>query len=331
MRWVFACLVLTLALSGCAGPVTPSLATLRPSSAPATPFPNETIAPPTPAATSLPVTPTLTATPASLLTEAGACPGATPVCILPWPFVFRRPLDPAANNVMDPTYLYGATQDGKREPHHGVDFPNAQGTPVLAAGDGIVVVAGNDKLALYGWVTSFYGNLVVIEHHLAGNPRTVYTLYGHLSKIIAQLGQNVHAGDKIGEVGSTGIAIGSHLHLEVRITNDDYKSTRNPQLWLIPLPGSGTLAGRVVDAQGNPVHLTINFQRLLNAQPTSLYPIETYPRESLNADDLLHENFAVGDLDAGEYRLSFIYNRKLYEQTLRIQAGQLTLVIFHVQ
>jgi murein DD-endopeptidase MepM/ murein hydrolase activator NlpD len=259
-----------------------------------------------------------------------SCPEPETVCILTGHFVFQRPVDPMATVVIDPTYRYGSTQDGKRDPHHGVDFPNKAGTSVLAVGDGQVVVAGDDKLALYGWVTSFYGNLVVIEHHLPGFGQPVYTLYGHLSKLNVQVGQTVQAGDKIGEVGSTGIAIGSHLHLEVRITSNTYKSTRNPEPWLIPLPGTGTLAGRVVDRQGNPVHTTVTLQYIVNDEIFPVYPIETYPRESLNGDDLLQENFAAGDRPAGQYRLSLIYNGSFYEQQVQVEPGKLTFVIFRV-
>ncbi len=347
MRWTFALasaslpvrglrsagLALILALSGCAAPIP---ATQTPAGLPAT-VATQTLTeiPVIPTLTAPPalatVTPALTATPGEVTMLGGTCPEPETVCILPRPFFFQRPIDPAATAVIDPTYRYGATQDGRRDPHHGVDFPNMEGTAVLAVGDGAVVVAGNDKLALYGWVTSFYGNLVVIEHHLPGFARTVYTLYGHLSKISVQVGQNVRAGDKIGEVGATGIAIGSHLHLEVRITNNNYKSTRNPELWLIPLPGTGVLAGRVVDTQGALVRTTITIQRVVNDEIFPVYPIETYPRESLNSDDVLHENFATGDRIAGQYRLSLIYNGRLYEQALQIQPGKLTLVIFRVQ
>jgi murein DD-endopeptidase MepM/ murein hydrolase activator NlpD len=262
---------------------------------------------------------------------ATTCVEGVTACFLPGHFVFERPVDPAATVVIDPTYRYGATQDGKRDPHHGVDFPNKEGTPVLAAGSGEVVVAGDDKLALYGWVTSFYGNLVVIEHHLPGFDQTIYTLYGHLSKVAVQVGQKVKAGDKIGEVGATGIAIGSHLHLELRIANNGYKSTRNPELWLKPLPGTGVLAGRVVDAQGNLARTSITIQRLINDETFPVYPLETYPRESLNSDDLLRENFVSGDRPAGLYRLSLIYNGRFYEQQVQIEAGTLTFVIFNVR
>jgi murein DD-endopeptidase MepM/ murein hydrolase activator NlpD len=254
-------------------------------------------------------------------------------CIVPGHFVFQRPVDPSANNAIDQTYRYGTTENDKREPHHGIDFPNKQGTSVLAAGDGKVVVAGNDKLALYGWVTSFYGNLVVIEHPLPGFGGTVYTLYGHLYKVDVTVGQQVKAGDLIGEVGSTGIAIGSHLHFEVRIGTDTYKSTRNPELWLQPPSGMGALAGRILDAQGNPVKSAVTIQRLDENGATlsdPIYQAETYARESLNSDNLFHETFAVGELTAGAYRLTLIYNGKLYEQRVKIEPEKLTIVEFRL-
>jgi len=318
---VFFALTLILALNGCAAPAS---ATQTPTTTPV----------PTLAQTPIPVgeTPTETVAPSPKGTFPAemSCPASETVCIVPGHFLFQRPLDSSANQTIDRTYSYGATQDGKREPHHGVDFPNAQGTSVLAAGTGQVVVAGNDKLALYGPLTSFYGNLVVIEHPLPGVDGAIYTLYGHLFKVNAQVGQSVQAGDKIGEVGATGIAIGSHLHLEVRITNNDYRSSRNPELWVQPLPGMGALAGRVVDAQGSLVKATITIQRVENDAVILLYPIETYPRESLNSDDVLQENFVVGDLAAGQYRLTLIYNGQIYEQRVQIVPGKLTVVEFRL-
>ncbi len=333
-------LILILALSGCAAPTSPgatprSVSTVTPATLlTETPVPTLT-------ATQLPATVTPTVTPALpapvpqvqvSVSEGMSCSAGEMHCIVPGHFVFRRPIDPSANNAVDQTYRYGTTQDDKREPHHGIDFPNAQGTPVLAAGEGQVVVAGNDKLALYGWVTSFYGNLVVIEHPLPGFGGTVYTLYGHLYKVNVTVGQQVKGGDPIGEVGATGIAIGSHLHFEVRIGANTYKSTRNPDLWLQPPPGMGALAGRVLDAQGNPVKSTINIQRMENGVILTdpIYQIETYARESLHSDDILQETFAVGELTAGEYRLTLIYNGKIYDQRVKIEAGKLTIIDFRL-
>jgi murein DD-endopeptidase MepM/ murein hydrolase activator NlpD len=345
MRWTFALtstslplqglcsagLTVILALSGCAAPAPVTQTPLRLPQVNVTHSPAGT---PVPTLVRSPVserpTATVTVSPSAASAAETPCPESGTACILTGHFVFQRPVAPAKTVIIDPTYRYGATQEDKRAPHHGVDFPNTAGTSVLAVGDGEVVVAGNDKLALYGWVTNFYGNLVVLEHHLPGFEQTIYTLYGHLSKLNVQVGQSVQTGDKIGEVGSTGIAIGSHLHLEMRITNNDYKSTRNPELWLVPLPGTGTLAGRIVDANGQLVRTTIIIQRLVNDEIFPVYPIEAYARESLNSDDVLQENFAVSDRPAGSYRLSLIYNGRFYEQQVQVEPGKLTLVIFHV-
>ena len=61
-----------------------------------------------------------------------------------------------------------------------------------------------------GWYGG-YGNCVRIAH--ANN---FETLYGHLSRIVVRVGQEVTLGEKIGEVGSTGHSTGTHLHYEVR-------------------------------------------------------------------------------------------------------------------
>ncbi len=85
----------------------------------------------------------------------------------------------------------------------------------------------------------FYGNVIIIRH-----ANELYTLYAHLSNIFVKEGDKVSAGDMIGEVGDTGGATGSHLHFEVRKGGDgtDYFSTQNPELWLIPHEGTGTLS-----------------------------------------------------------------------------------------
>jgi murein DD-endopeptidase MepM/ murein hydrolase activator NlpD len=202
---------------------------------------------------------------------------------------------------------------------------------VLAAADGEVVFAGDDKLTLIAWVTGFYGNVIVLKHELAGE--TFFTLYGHLYKIDVAVGQVVKAGDQIGEVGATGSAIGSHLHFEVRRGKNDYKSTRNPELWLMPLEGTGVLAGMILDEAGNVVKGTINVQRVENGtfDPLSVGSASTYPRETINSDDVWNETFVLGEILVGEYRLSLVHNGMVYEQIVNIEAGRLTLVKFIVK
>lgn len=325
MRKFVHALMLALALSGCSALAFPAPTRSVPT-VPAASTPTETQ---TPSATPLSATspPPVTATPAA---GEMRCPPAESTCTVSGHFIFQRPLAPSTNNKIDQTYRYGTTQDDKREPHYGADFPNAQGTAVLAAGDGLVVVAGDDKFKKYGWFGNFYGNLVVIEHHAPGYSEPVYTLYGHLFKVVAKVGQQVRAGDLIGKVGATGIAIGSHLHLEVRVGANDYQSTRNPELWLIPSPGTGVLAGRVLNAQGQPAKSSITIQRLQNGKvlPDRIFSPVTYAHGALNGDDVLAENFAIGELAAGEYRLTLLHNGRLYEERIKITAGMLTVVEF---
>ena len=87
--------------------------------------------------------------------------------------------------------------------HSGTDFRADPGTPVLAAGSGIVVFAGRQ---------SGYGNIVYVDH--GGG---VVTRYAHMRKIETAVGARVTGGDRIGQVGSTGRATGPHLHFEIRL------------------------------------------------------------------------------------------------------------------
>jgi murein DD-endopeptidase MepM/ murein hydrolase activator NlpD len=90
--------------------------------------------------------------------------------------------------------------------HNGYDLSCPIGTPIYAAGDGIVEFAGWNK---------GYGNLTRIEH--GGG---LSTRYGHQSKLLIKTGQTVKAGQKIGLVGSTGMSTGPHLHFEVRVNGN---------------------------------------------------------------------------------------------------------------
>ena len=85
--------------------------------------------------------------------------------------------------------------------HGGIDIAAGQGTPVYAPQSGMVIYSG-----AYGG----YGNVVVLNH---GN--TLFTVYGHNSKLLVQPGQMVYRGQVISLVGSTGRSTGPHLHFEV--------------------------------------------------------------------------------------------------------------------
>jgi murein DD-endopeptidase MepM/ murein hydrolase activator NlpD len=94
---------------------------------------------------------------------------------------------------------------GRVRRHEGTDYAARPGTPVMAAGDGVVLRAG--------WAGG-YGNLVELRH-LNG----ITTRYGHLRGVARRVrrGSRVEQGQTIGYVGSTGLASGPHLHYEFRI------------------------------------------------------------------------------------------------------------------
>ena len=89
--------------------------------------------------------------------------------------------------------------------HGAIDIAASRGTPIYAAGGGVVILA------------RYYGNAgrtVFIDH---GGGMT--TLYFHMDKILVSVGQSVISGDQIGTIGTTGRTTGPHLHFETRLRN----------------------------------------------------------------------------------------------------------------
>lgn len=89
--------------------------------------------------------------------------------------------------------------------HGGIDLAGPAGTPIYAAGDGVVIKAGSSR---------GFGNLIIIDH---GNG--LQTWYGHMNsnQIYVRPGQQVKRGDHIAGIGSAGDSTGPHLHFEVRV------------------------------------------------------------------------------------------------------------------
>lgn len=100
------------------------------------------------------------------------------------------------------TYRYRG-QDVDTQMHFGYDLAAVRHGPVPAANSGVVVFAGP---------LSIYGNAVVVDHGLG-----LQTLYGHLSSIEVKEGDEVAKEQELGRTGSTGLALGDHLHYEVLI------------------------------------------------------------------------------------------------------------------
>jgi len=261
---------------------------------------------PTPQSTTTPAT---RHTPGATRHAATATPTPFPTFTPPPPpppvadehLYWLRPVPASGPTWTDKSYPYSSTRGGALRPHHGVEFVVQSGTPVLAVAAGTVVVAGDDSQTAYGPQTAFYGNLVVLQ--LAGTGNTpIFALYGHLSEVTVSLGQVVAAGETLGFSGASGVADGPHLHLEVRAGGNNYGATRNPLLWLKPLPGTGVVAGRVVGASGELLHeAPVALQRVDGLAPYTA--TTSYALDGPNPDDALGENFVMDDVEPGFYEL----------------------------
>ncbi len=126
-------------------------------------------------------------------------PGQVPLGIFAWPLAGDYPVNSPYGWRPDPF------DPSKTEYHGGIDIACPEGTPILAAADGTVVVANSTD----SWGGS-YGYYVKIQHD-----GTYSTLYAHCSQIAVTGGQQVVKGQVIGYVGSTGNSSGNHLHFEV--------------------------------------------------------------------------------------------------------------------
>ena len=90
--------------------------------------------------------------------------------------------------------------------HPGIDISVPVGTPVKAAGKGVVTYAG--------WLSG-YGNVVIIDHGYG-----IQSVYGHNSQILVKVGQTVKRGDIIAKSGNTGRSTGPHVHFEIRVNGN---------------------------------------------------------------------------------------------------------------
>ena len=258
-------------------------------------------------------------------------------CTFPGHFLLSLPIPDEFNNDIDNSYRYGTTQNHIRETHHGVEFSNPSGTPVLAAADGKVLVAGDDLEVQYGEFLNFYGNLVIIEHNLPELDYPIFTLYAHLSRIDVKPGENVTTGQVIGAVGTSGTALGSHLHFEVRVKNNTYESTQNPDLWLKYYryteirTQNGTLVVKLNYENDSIYTISILIENFTEPENPYHEPIYT---ESYSWQAPQHpvwdENLVVSDLKPGTYRVSFIREDRSFREFFDIEPGKLTFIEFKI-
>jgi murein DD-endopeptidase MepM/ murein hydrolase activator NlpD len=241
-------------------------------------------------------------------------------------FWIGRPLGAGGSSWPASNYLYGTTKGGKLAVHHGVDFGADYGTPLVAVAAGEVLVSGGDQEVVYGLRPDFYGILIVIRLDQTYNGQPVYVLYAHLSEVLVKVGQRVEPGQLIGESGSSGAALGPHLHLEVRVGENDYAHTRNPQLLMIPAEDRGAVAVRVVNRDGQ---LIPDFPVILSraASPRLLYRgVWTYTDNHVRGDDLFGENAAFASIPPGPYWVRGIVGGHEFAMPALVMPGRTTVV-----
>jgi hypothetical protein len=247
------------------------------------------------------------------------------------PWMPRPIVGTEGNPYIDATYRYGSTMDGDLQQHQGVEFNNPAGTPVHATGDGTVVFAG---------VAEQGARTIAVRMDERWNDQFVFTTYYHNSELLVRAGQHVKAGDVIARVGNTGRAGNDHLHYEVHVApsadsskivnaNERFPAyTRNPSLWLEPIPGTGVVAGRVTDSTGK-LLAGVRIHGLVQTYPeeTPFSYAETYG-DRAHGDAAYHENFAVGDVAPGDYVLGVDIAGKRVWRRVHVDAGRVTFVEF---
>ncbi|NDJ84575.1 MAG: M23 family metallopeptidase [Chloroflexi bacterium] len=254
-------------------------------------------------------------------------------------FFFRRPVDASANSRSIFYYPYGARYSGSETRiHHGVDMPNPIGEEVLAGSSGTVIWAGSvTEDTTFGSMEVYasYGKVVVIEHDFTYQGQKLWTLYAHLSVVFVEAGAQVEMSDVIGLTGNTGIVTGPHVHFEVRLGVNDYWNTRNPLMWIAPFLDHGVVAGRIIDEQG--VYIDgVNLQllqggRTIDRTVTYIRPKGGGARQHrVVPDDNWQENFAMGDVPAGQYQVVAIVQGRRFTETITVRPGMVNWVEFQV-
>ena len=251
-----------------------------------------------------------------------------PLYPIPWAisphdhFFFSRPILADEVNWATGNYRYGGVFF-ENIVHSGIDIAAERGTPVIAAGSGKVIWAG---YGLYSGIPANnndpYGLAVVILHDFGYLDQSLYTLYGHMSRIDVVRGQIVQTGDLLGQVGDTGFTTGPHLHFEVRLGRNNFFATYNPELWMAPPVGWGVLAGRLTNTNRESL-LTSHTIIVRNLDTGKIWNVDSYDFSGgINMDPYYKENLVIGDLPEGNYRLETNYLGVSYNIELVLQPGR---------
>jgi murein DD-endopeptidase MepM/ murein hydrolase activator NlpD len=237
-------------------------------------------------------------------------------------FYFVRPI--LVNEVNWPlnNYRYGYIFPDSDAIHTGVDIDAPRGTIIHAAASGTVVWAGFGLLSGdQGNKEDPYGMAVVVRHDFGFEGHRLSTVYAHMEQVLVQVGQKVQAGDDLGLVGDTGFTTGPHVHFEVRLETDNYFTTRNPELWMVPPEGDGVLVGRLLNTDGS--WLDAHSVDVIG-QDRSDNQVFTYAATGIYHDDYYQENLVLSDLPAGNYTVKVSYDDKEYDLKIAIHSGAIS-------
>jgi murein DD-endopeptidase MepM/ murein hydrolase activator NlpD len=243
-------------------------------------------------------------------------------------FWLSKPLPGAGRTLINQRFPYGWDENGRLLLHNGVDIAEDLGTPVLAVADGTVIVAQSDLNSWYGWRCDWYGHLVVIELDQKWLDQPVFVLYGHILNLKVEAGDRVVREQPLAEIGIGGAATNPHLHLEVRIGENEFSATRNPMLWIDPGPTRGVIVGRLVDPQGRPwqgVPLAL-VDREGTEGNASTWSYLGDPQQLMNPDEGWAENFVFSDIQPGEYDIYTSIQGFDYRQPVTVKAGEVVVV-----
>jgi len=251
----------------------------------------------------------------------------------PW---LGRPVARTDNPLNDQTYRWGSTMGAMIGiQHQGIDINVPAGTSVLAIAAGTVVYAGPAEAG---------AQTVAIRHDsMLTTPQGrmyVFSTYYHNTSLLVHVGEHVTRGQPVARSGNTGRATNDHVHLEVHASPVDSVRlivdpdvmyppfTRNPELWIEPMPGTGVVAGQVWDADGRPVPMA-RIYGLVKPEPqeTPFSYAETYG-EHARPDPLYGEHFAVTDVPPGEYSLGTTIGGRRIFRRIRVEAGKVSWVEF---
>src|SRR5512140_3134132 len=151
-------------------------------------------------------------------------------------------------------------------------------------------------------------------------------VYGSMHQVNVIEGQHVETGDLLGWVGATGRVTGPHLHFEVRIGENSFFTTRNPELWLVPPIGWGIIAGRMMDTNEQPIY----DQQLIITDPVQEqnWFAWSYGKTVVNSDPYYQENVLIGDLPAGSYVLRAAFAGMNFSIPIEVKAGMVNYFTF---